>query len=114
MAVHLHAVREAQLVELVCVAADDAREIHHLGEPEDASSPQQALEIAAQEWSTGRLELRRGDGRRRHEVEVERQPFTRIEQPVHAVGAEDVRELVWVEDDRSRAERQHEPGELVR
>ena len=33
---------------------------------------------------------------------------------MHAVGAEHVRELVRVEDDRRRAEREHEPRELVR
>ena len=33
---------------------------------------------------------------------------------MHAVGAEDVRELVRVEDDRGRAEGKHEPGEFVR
>ncbi len=33
---------------------------------------------------------------------------------MHAVRAEYVRELVRIEDDRRRPERQHEPGELVR
>ena len=37
----------------------------------------------------------------------------RVEQPVHAVGAEDVRDLVRVGDDCRRPERQHEPRELV-
>jgi hypothetical protein len=114
VAVDLHAVRQAQLVQLVRITVDDAREIHHLGEPEYAPAPEQALEVSAQEWAPRRLELRGGDGRRRHEVEVERQAFARIEQPVHTIGTEDVRKLVRVEDDRCRAERQHEPGELVR
>jgi hypothetical protein len=37
----------------------------------------------------------------------------RVEQPVDAVGAEHVRDLVRVGDDGGRAERQHEPRELV-
>ena len=36
-----------------------------------------------------------------------------VEQPVHAVGAEHVRDLVRVGDDGGRPERQHEPRELV-
>ena len=36
-----------------------------------------------------------------------------VEQPVDAVGAEHVRDLVRVGDDRRRAEREHEPRELV-
>ena len=61
----------------------------------------------------GDSKLRRGHARRRHEVDVERQPGRRVEQPVHAVGAEHVRDLVRVGDDGRRPERQHEPRELV-
>ena len=46
-------------------------------------------------------------------VDVEREPVARVEQPVDAVGAEHVRDLVRVGDDGGRAERQHEPRELV-
>ena len=38
----------------------------------------------------------------------------RVEQPMDAVGAEDVRDLVRVGDDGGRPERQHEARELVR
>ena len=65
------------------------------------------------ELAARRLEARRGHARRGHEVDVERQLRGLVEQPVHAVGAEHVRDLVRVGDDRGRAERQHEPGELV-
>src|SRR5207248_9229903 len=51
--------------------------------------------------------------RRGHEVEVERQAVAGVEEPVDAVRAEHVRELVRVEDDRRRAEWEDEPGELV-
>ena len=60
-----------------------------------------------------RLEARRGHARRGHEVDVERESAADVEQPVHAVGAEHVRDLVRVGDDGRRAERQHEPRELV-
>ena len=60
-----------------------------------------------------RLEVGRGHARRRHEVDVERQAGGRVEQPVDTVGAEHVRDLVRVGDDGRRAERQHEPCELV-
>ena len=40
-------------------------------------------------------------------------PAERVEQPVHAVDAEDVRDLVRVGDDGGRPEREDEPRELV-
>ena len=46
-------------------------------------------------------------------VDVERHLAAGVEQPVDAVGAEHVRDLVRVGDDRGRPERQHEPRELV-
>ena len=61
----------------------------------------------------GDSKLRRRHARRRHEVDVERHVVADVDQPVHAVGAEHVRDLVRVGDDRRRAERQHEPRELV-
>ena len=54
-----------------------------------------------------------GHARGRHEPDVERDPAADVEQPVDAVGAEHVRDLVRVGDDRGRPERQHEPRELV-
>ena len=105
---------QPELRELALVAGDHAREVHHLGEPEHAAAAQEALEVAVVQRAPRRLEARRGHARRRHEVDVERQVGAEVEQPVHAVGAEHVRDLVRVRDDRGRAERQHEPGELVR
>ena len=67
----------------------------------------------AHERSPGRFERRGGHARRRHEEDVELQSGRRVEQPVHAVDAEDVRDLVRVGDDRGRAERENESGELV-
>ena len=63
--------------------------------------------------SARRLERRCRNARGRHEVDVELELRARVEQPVHAVDAEDVRDLVWVGDDRRRPERQHEARELV-
>ena len=40
-------------------------------------------------------------------------PARRVEQPVDAVDAEHVRDLVRVGDDGGRPEREHEPRELV-
>ena len=51
VAVDLDALRQPQLVELGGVAGDDSGEIHHLGESEDPAAPQQALEVAAQQWT---------------------------------------------------------------
>ena len=51
VAVDLDALCQPQLVELGGVAGDDSGEIHHLGEPEDPAAPQQAFEVAAQQWT---------------------------------------------------------------
>ena len=104
---------ERELRELGRRAADHAGEVHHLGEPDHAPAPEQRVEIAGRQLAPRRLELRRGHARRRHEVDVERQVRRCVEQPVHAVGAEHVRDLVRVGDDRGRPEREHEPRELV-
>ena len=81
--------------------------------PSTCRPAQQPFEIAGRELAPRRLEARRGDARGGHEVDVERQPGRRVEQPVHAVGAEHVRDLVRIGDDRRRPEREHEPRELV-
>ena len=74
MPVDMHAGREPKLLELGVVRIDDAREIHHLREAEHAPPAQKALEIPGQQRTARRLENRGRDRRRRHEVEVERQP----------------------------------------
>ena len=48
------------------------------------------------------------------EEDVERQVLADVDEPVDAVRAEDVRDLVRVCDDGRRAERQHEACELGR
>ena len=53
MSVDLNPFRQAQLVELARVAMDDARKVHHLGEPEHSPPSQQALEVTALERSPG-------------------------------------------------------------
>ena len=64
---------------------------------------QQALEVARRQRSARRLEGRGRHARRGHEPDVERQPGADVEQPVDAVRAEHVRDLVRVGDDGRRA-----------
>ena len=104
---------EAELLELGRRAGDDAGEVHHLGEPEHAPATHERLEVARRQRPPRRLERRGGHARRRHEVDVELEVRGRVEQPVHAVDAEDVRDLVRIGDDCRRPEREHEPRELV-
>ena len=107
-------VGERDLRKLRRVPGDHARKVHHLGDAEDASPPEQRFEIALRERPAGRLVHRRRHARRRGEVDVERTVGRRVEEPVDAVGAEHVRDLVRVRDDGRRPERKHEAGELVR
>ena len=104
---------EPELDQLALLSGDHAGEIHHLGQPEHAAAAQQALKVAFVESTPRGLETRGGDRRGRHEVDVERQLGAEVEQPVDAVGAEHVRDLVRVDHDRRRPERQDEPRELV-
>ena len=103
----------AQLRHLGLVAGDDAGEVHHLGHADGAMPAQQALDVAGGEGPARRLKTRRGHARGRHHVDVERQVGAAVEQPVDAVGAEHVGDLVRVGDDRRRAVRQDRAGELV-
>ena len=104
---------ERQLCELGRRARDDAGEVHHLGEPQHPVPVEQPLEVADRQLAPRRLERRRRNARRRHEVGVERDPVARVDEPVHAVATQHVRDLVGVRDDGRRPERQHEPRELV-
>ena len=82
-------------------------------EPEHPPPAHERLEVARRQRATWRLERRRGHARRRHEEDVELEARGRVEQPVHAVDAEDVRDLVRVGDDCRRPEGENEPRELV-
>ena len=108
------AARDGELRQLALGAGDHAGEVHHLREPDHAPPPQQALEVAGRERAARRLELRRRHARGGGEEDVERQVLADVDEPVDAVGAEHVRDLVRVGDDRGRAERQHEARELGR
>ena len=105
---------DRELRELARRARDHAREVHHLREADHARAPEQALEVAGCERASRRLEARGGHARRGGEVDVERQVLADVDEPVHAVGAEHVRDLVRIRDDGGRPERQHEAGELGR
>ena len=104
---------ETELRQLALVAGDDAGEVHHLGQPEHPPPAEETLQVALVQRPSRRLERRGRDAGRGHEVDVERQVVAGVEQPVHAVGSQHVRDFVRIGDDRRRAERQHEPCELV-
>ena len=105
--------RERELLQLVRVAGDDAGEVHHLGEADHAAAAQQPLEVARVQRAARRLEDRGRHAGRGHEEDVERHVVAEVGEPVDAVRAEDVRDLVRVGDDGGRAEREDEARELV-
>ncbi len=105
--------REGELLELVRVAGDDAGEVHHLGEADHAAAAQQALEVARVQGAVRRLERRGRHAGRGHEEDVEGHGRAEVGEPVDAVGAEDVGDLVRVGDDGGGAEREDEARELV-
>ena len=113
MTVDVSSAVEAELLELCRRACDDAGVVHHLRQPQNASPAHERLEITGHERSPRRFEWRSGHTRRRHEEDVELQSGRGVEQPVHSVHAEDVRDLVRVGDDGGRAERKNQLCEFV-
>jgi hypothetical protein len=104
---------EGELRELAIVAGDHAREVHHLGEPDHPPAAEEPFEIPGRERPPRRLEVGGRDARGSHEEDLERKRRADVEEPVDAVGAEDVGDLVWIRDDRRCPERQDKPRELV-
>ena len=104
---------ERELLELARIAGDHAREVHHLREPDDPRPAHERLQVARGERPAGRLEQRGGDAGRRHEEHLELEARRCVVEPVHAVRAEHVRDLVRIGDHRGGPEWEHEAGELV-
>ena len=113
VAVRVRRAAQRELAQLVRVAGDDGGEVHHLGHAERVAPAQHRLEVADRERAARRLEAARGHARRCHHPDVERHVVADVEQPVDAVRAEHVRDLVRIGDHRGRAVREHRPRELV-
>ena len=96
--------RSVELAQLGRIARDDGREVHHLGDAERVPAPQHGLEVADRERPARRLE--RGSPGTHDDAITQTSSGTssqHVEQPVDAVGAEHVGDLVRVGDDRGRA-----------
>ena len=112
--VHVRDAVERELLELSRVAVHDPGEVHHLGQPEHAAAAHQPFEVArdaAASSATRTWEAGTHDGA----MQKMSSSQTRgdVQQPVDAVDAEHVRDLVRVGHDRRRPERQDQPRQLV-
>ena len=105
---------DRQLRQLARRTGDHAGKVHHLGQADHPLAAQQALEVAGRERPPRRLEAGGRHTGGRGEEDVERQVLADVDEPVDAVGAEDVRDLVRVRDNGRRAERKHQARELGR
>lgn len=103
-----------ELAQLGGVAGDDGGEVHHLGHAQRPPAPEQALQVAPPQPAARRLVGGGGHAGGGHDEDVEVDGIGGVDQPVHAVGAEDVGDLVRVGDDGGRALRDHRLGEPVR
>ncbi len=87
------------------VAEEEAGDVHHLGEAEDVLPAVEAGEVVGAERRAGRLEVRRRDARREHDVDLDGEVRRGGEERLEPLGAADVRDLVRVGDDGGRAVR---------
>ena len=102
-----------ELGQLRFVTGDDPGEVHHLGHADGAVAAQEALDVAGGEGAPRRLESGRGHAGAGHHEDVQRQVRAAVEQPVDAIGAEHVGDLVRVGDHRGGAVGHYGAGELV-
>lgn len=85
------------------VAEEEAGDVHHLGQAQDVLPPVERGEVVGAERRTGRLEVRRRDARREHDVDLDGEVRRRFEERLEPLGAPHVRDLVRVGDDGGRA-----------
>ena len=103
----------AQLGELRWPACDHSWEIHHLRHADGAATAQQTLDVTRREGPPRGLELRGGNTRGGHDKDIEGQIRAAVEQPVNAIGAEHVGDLVGVRDHCRGPVRKDGAGKLV-
>ena len=114
MAVDPLAGGQRDLRELLGRSGDDGRVVHHLGQPDHAIARQDPRDVLQRERRAGRLERARRHRRRGEDEHLERQALAGVDEPVHALGAERVRELVRIADDGGRAAREQHARQLGR
>ena len=103
---------ERDLGELLGRAGDDGREVHHLGQADHAVARQDPGDVRQRERRPRRLERARRDGRRREHGTSIGRPSQTVDEPVHALGAEGVGELVRIADDGGRPARNQHARQL--
>ena len=113
VAVHAAVARRGDLGEDLGVAADDAGEVHDLGDADGAVGVEQLGELAVADLGARALEGGGGHAARRADPEGEREPASGLGERDDAGNPEHVRDLVRVGRDRRRAVREHAADELV-
>ena len=104
---------QRDLRELGRRARDHRREVHHLGQAQHAVARQDPGQVGERERRARRLERTRRHACGSEREHVHRQPVAGVEEPVDAVGAERIGELVRVAHDRRRPARDQQPRQLA-
>ena len=94
--------REGDLRELLGRTGDDGGVVHHLRQADHALAREDPGDVLQRERRARRLEGARRHGRRGEDEDVEWQALAGVDEPVHALGAERVGELVRIADDCRR------------
>ena len=85
------------------VPEEKARDVHHLGEPEDVRKVVERREVGGRERRPRRFEMRGRHARRQHHEDVHREARSGLEKGPDSRHAFHVRDLVRVRDRRRRA-----------
>ena len=96
------------------LAGQYGREVHHLRQPPHALVLQQPVDRVQSQHGAGTFPRRRGDARRRHEENIQRQSPGSGQQHLNPPHAQHIADLVRISHDGGRPMGNHQPRQLAR
>ena len=105
--------RGGDLGQHLGIACDHAREVHHFAKADDVGPGHGLRDLVGAEFGAGRLESRRARHAARHlHEDIDRQSRRLVVHEAHARQAQNIGDLVRVDEHRGRAMRDHGAGEF--
>jgi len=104
--------KKKDLLQYVREAGRGARVVHHLGQAENPFFVLEGGKVGGAQFRTGSLQGGRGNAGGHHEEEIHGKSARGAQHPADAVGAQHVRNLVGIGDDRRRPVGQRRPRQF--